>query len=102
MCATLESLILKAANGNDYQGVMKNALDFYGSDLDAHRLDGQLQILSQHYKSCSGAITFNIVKDYLRELSTAQKLFYSDVITVLKLLLVLPVVYLVSSPIHCT
>ena len=90
MCGTLESLILKAANGNDYRGEMKKALDFYGSDLDAYRLDGQLQVLSQHYKNRSGAITFNTVKDYLKELSTAQQVFYSEVITVLKLLLVLP------------
>lgn len=90
MCVTLETLLLQAANGNDYQAEMKKALDFYGSDLDAYRLDGQLQILSQHYKNHSGAVTFEMVKGYLKELSTAQQSFYSEVITVAKLLLVLP------------
>ena len=58
LCVTLESLLLQAANGNDYQAELKKAVDFYGSDLDAYRLDGRLQILSQHYKNCIGAVTF--------------------------------------------
>lgn len=98
MCVTLESLLLQAAKGNDYQAEMKKALDFYRSDLHAYHLDAQLQILSRHYKSCSGAVTSDdLVKDYLKELSTAQKDFYSEAITVLKLLLVLPVANVTSE-----
>ena len=44
----LESLVLKAANKEDYQYELDFVADFYGSDLDKSLLDLQLKILGQN------------------------------------------------------
>ena len=68
-------------------------MDFYGSDFESLQLDTQLQHLSTHFKSCSSkqsAVSFKDVCDYLQSLSKAQRSFYSQVVVLITLILVMP------------
>ena len=65
---------------------------FNGSDFESSQLDTQLQNLSTHFKSCvdQSAVSFKDVCDYLKVLSKAQQSFYSQVVVLVTLILVMP------------
>ena len=89
----LQELLLKAARGQDFHKEFEYVVDFYGSDFQSSQLDTQLQHLSTHFKSCGAkqsAVSFKDVCDYLQSLSTAQRSFYSQVVVLITLILVMP------------
>ena len=54
-------------SGDAKQILEKGLRAMHGSNLDASMASYKL---SQHYKTYGGAVTFGMVKDYLKELST--------------------------------
>ncbi len=90
MYKTLEELLLLAANRKEFEVEFKAVTDFYGSDFDSYRLRGQLEVLSAHYKDSCSSVSFHDVGEYLMGLSTALKAHYSEVVTLVKLIQVLP------------
>ena len=85
----LEALILKVVKREDFSEELKTVLDVYGSDLSASNLQIQLEILSSNIES---GRTMDIVdvKKHLQQLSSAEKTLLSEVILVMKLILVMP------------
>lgn len=85
-------MLLQAARGQDYHKEFEYVVDFYGSDFESSQLDTQLQNLSTHFKSCAkqSTISFKDVCDYLKSLSKAQQSFFSQVVVLVTLILVMP------------
>ena len=67
----LESLVLKAANKEDYQYELDFVADFYGSDLDKSLLDLQLKILGQNMEK-KGAYISDI-RNYFSTCSSSER-----------------------------
>ena len=89
----LQELLLQAARGQDYHKEFEYVVNFYGSDFESSQLDTQLQHLSTHFKSCSAkqsAVSLKDVCNYLQSLSKAQRSFYSQVVVLITLILVMP------------
>ena len=85
----LEALILKAVKREDFSEELKTVLDVYGSDFSASNLQIQLEILSSNIES---GRTMDIVdvKKHLQQLTSTEKTLLSEVILVMKLILVMP------------
>ena len=60
-----------------------------GQTLNSYRLRGQLEVLSAYFKDKSSSVSFRDILEYLKSLSTALKVHYSEVVTLVKLILVL-------------
>ena len=60
------------------------------TDIGDYKLDLQLNVLSANFKDKHGSLSFNDVKDYLTSLTSMERIYYSEVITLLKSILVLP------------
>ena len=88
-CRDAQSLT-RAANGKVNEDEFKVVTAFYGSDLNPHRLKTQLEFLKEHFRGNSDPVTFCTIKEYFITLSPTHKIQYAEVITVLKLILVLP------------
>lgn len=88
----LQELLLQAACGQDYHKEFEYVVDFYGSDFESSQLDTQLQNLSTHFKSCAkqSTVSFKDVCDYLKSLSKVQQSFFSQVVVLVTLILVMP------------
>ena len=85
----LESLLLKAANKEDYSVELNRVVvSIYGSDINEFNLQTQLQILGSTVKD---EIT-NVfdMKEYFQHLQPAERELLSEVRTVLQLILVMP------------
>ena len=85
----LEALILNAVKREDFSKELKTVLDVYGSDLSASNLQTQLEILSSNIESGS-TIDIVDVEKHLQQLTSAEKTLLSEVILVMKLILVMP------------
>ena len=85
---SLEALILNAVKREDFSKELKTVLDVYGSDLSASNLQTQLEILSSNIESGS-TIDIVDVEKHLQQLTSAKTLL-SEVILVMKLILVMP------------
>lgn len=84
----LQELILKAIRGDDFKSELEFVCNLYGSDLNASNLEMQLNMLSSSI-SDSNMDIFD-VKNYFEDATAAVRLHFSEVILVLKLILVLP------------
>ena len=89
-CKNLENLILKAAKGHEYDAELAFVLDHYKDDFSASSLTTQLELITTAFASSNEAPTLATVSSYLTYLSTAQRVCFSDVITQLKLVIVIP------------
>ena len=77
----------------DYSSELKTVTDFYGSDFDPAQLDIQLRRLTAHLETMrndQGKITFKEIVEYFQSLSMAQCSFYSQVVILVSLVLVMP------------
>ena len=93
MYKNLEETLLKCAHGQDYSSELKTVTDFYGSDFDPAQLDIQLQLLTAHFETMrndQGKIIFKEIVEYLQSLSVAQRSFFSQVVILVSLVLVMP------------
>ena len=89
MLSKLE-LILLNSNVTDLHvsDIFSEVTEFYGSDINKERLQSQLTLL--HTGSELPLKDLKSVISYLKSLSTTQRNFYSEVMKVAKLILVMP------------
>ena len=80
--------MLKAVKKGNFSGELKAVLEVYGTDLNASDLKLQLEILSTNI--ADGVTDIVDIKNYLQQLSPAEKALLSQVILVMKLILVMP------------
>ena len=84
----LEALMLKAVKKENFIEELKAVLEVYGTDLNASDLKLQLEILSTNI---ADSVTDVVdTKNYLQQLSPAEKALLSQVILVMKLIFVMP------------
>jgi hypothetical protein len=82
MLQKLETLLIV----KNCQDTMKEVTDFYSTDIISSRLEAQLQL----FHSTVSPNSLQSVISYLKSLSTAEKDFYSEIIKIAKLILVMP------------
>ena len=92
MYKNLQEILLKCVHGQDYKSELQTVTEFYGNDFDSTQLAIQLQLLATHFETMKdqGKITFRETVEYLQSLSVAQRIFYSQVIILVSLVLVMP------------
>ena len=83
--SNLESLLVKAANQNDYSTELEQIVSFY-EDFDKPLLETQLQIFSSKYADTTLKVSLNEILDYLRTLTEDQRAFFSQVNHLAKLI----------------
>lgn len=97
----LESLLVKAASGEDFSKELEEITSIYESDIDIAQLSTQLQILGTNIaleaseldtsrQSQPKAATIRDVLQFLRNLTDSQRLLMEQVCNVAQLLLTLP------------
>ena len=80
--------MLKAVKKENFIEELKAVLEVYGTDLNASDLKLQLEILSTNI---ADSVTDVVdIKNYLQQLSPAEKALLSQVILVMKLIFVMP------------
>ena len=94
----MESFILSAANSKEFQQDLSDVCNFYGDDFNRSRLETQLSTLGTAFHSeNNNVINASTVINYLQKLSMEQKLFFSEIVTLAKLILVAPTTKAVSE-----
>ena len=87
--AKMESLLLLAASIKEFQQSLSDVCNFYGGNFNRCRWETQFMTLGTVFHSeNSKAINVSTVINYLRKLSKKQKLWFSEVVTLAKLILV--------------
>jgi hypothetical protein len=86
----LEDTLLKAVKGENYREQLESVLEFYKDDFIPSNLTTQLELLPEALKShCNSQhITITEIKKYLQSLSPAHRSNFSEVVTMLKIILV--------------
>ena len=84
----LQELMLKAVKKEEFSNELTTVCHLYGSDLHAANLKMQLEMLSDHISGNN--IDIFDVKKYLQELAPAVKAVFSEVVLLMKLILILP------------
>lgn len=85
----LESLLLKASNQETFDEDLREITQFYGTDIEGSMLRIQSQTLATHFKDKS-QVTLQDIVAYFKELSPPERQIYSEVLTILNLVLVNP------------
>ena len=93
----LENLLLKAVRNEDYTSELDFVLDFYKDDLVHSSVCPQLELLTTTFSSYENKPTLMEVRDYFKSLSPAQRSCMSKIITLLKLIMVIPATNAVSE-----
>ena len=96
----LECLALKAAQGESYDEELSFVCQHYTPDFNLDSLKVQLETFKCDFSALPGksaVVTLQDVITYARSLSAAQKLLLSEVVTLLKLILVMPATNAVSE-----
>ena len=76
----LQSIIIKAARGEDFHDEFSSVTSFYGSDVNSSRLKIQLEILTSQFSNVpSSSIDFHTVLDFLKTLQNHE--YLSEVIS---------------------
>ncbi len=84
----LQNLLLEAVNKKDYSVSMKEVIKKYKNDINEENLKTHLQILASTVPATINSIVEIIT--YLRELATADKELIKEVITIAKIMMVIP------------
>ena len=92
MYKNLETLLVTASNGKEFEEHLKLVRDFYGTDLTQLRLKAQLEILATHFQQAehNSNVSFKDIKSFLQGLTISTHSLFSEVITLMQLVLVLP------------
>ena len=85
-----ESLLLKAVRGENYTAELDSASSFYGDDFSVPTLQVQLQKTLRTQFEKESHITLQDIIQYLKTFNNAELTIYSEVATLLKLILVSP------------
>ena len=89
----VEDLLVKAVRSEfeAYQDEFAFVTNFYGEDLDAAVLKVQLETLRTEFeRSKSLSASLSSIFDYFRELQPAMRTIYSQIVRLIKLLIVMP------------
>ena len=98
MYAKLEQLLLLAATQKDYSQILREVVNFYGSDFNASELQTHLELLSHMDIECARhELTFRDVHAHFTSLSSAQLSLMSQVVLLVKLVLLMPATIAVSE-----
>ena len=82
----LENLLLKAAKKEDFSEELKLASSIYGSDIHECNLQIQLQMLATTIQE--KVLTIFDIRNHLQQLSATERALLSEVVTLMKLVLV--------------
>jgi predicted unusual protein kinase regulating ubiquinone biosynthesis (AarF/ABC1/UbiB family) len=94
----LEDLLIRAVNGEDYEEPLMFTTSFYQDDLDVSQLRVDLQTLHANiHHEPSKSVTLSDIKGYIQKLTSHERGLLSEVVTVLKLILVMPSTNAVSQ-----
>lgn len=89
MLRKLEDLLLLPRKPEfQYDRTLEEVAEFYGSDFNKARLDVQLAAL--HQKHGNDLTDLKSLLQYMRSLNSTEKAFFSEIIKVIKLVLVMP------------
>jgi len=91
----LEDLLLNACQGREHREQLQYLPDFY-RELDASHLDVQLQSLKGQFAQ-SNECPIKTCIAFLQELSLRARTYFSEVVKVVKLILVMPATNAVSE-----
>ena len=98
MYAKLEQLLLLAASQKDYSLILREVVDFYGSDFNASELETHLELLSHmEIKFAGNELTFRDVHAHFSSLSSAQLALMPQVVLLVKFVLLMPATNAVSE-----
>lgn len=97
MYATCEQLLVKSANKQDYVAELETVINFYKDDFDRCALDVQLKTLPHTLPSNEVFETFHDILKEVKKLSKGQKGLISEVVKLLKLVIVMPATNAVSE-----
>ena len=86
----LQELVTKATKGDRYDEEYDFVVSIYEGDFNPTRLQSQLKLLRMHFATHTGTLSFTDVVNFLKDLSAAQKDFFSELILLAKLILVMP------------
>ena len=101
--AKVESILLCAAKGESFEEHISSICDFYGDDLSTNNLKTQLSLLGTLFEGLNKTsidITFIVKK--LHKLTKAQKILFSELVILVKLLLLAPATNAVSERSYLT
>ena len=94
----VQNLLLQVVNSEEYESSLSFVTDFYASDFDAHQLKTQLHVLSSTFSNAENAsIQLPDIIKYFKTKSPAELALFSEIGTLLKLLLVMPATNAVSE-----
>ena len=85
-----EQLIINSLNDNDTEEDYKKVTDFYDSDFDGEKLKLHLRILSESFRGKEIDTNIRNVVSHLKSMSNAQLEIISEVVTLVKIILVMP------------
>jgi hypothetical protein len=90
MYCKCEQILLKAATGKDYEEEFLSVTNLYSSDLQPAKLKMQLKLFADSIGNKSSDYLFSDIVKYFQTLSKGQHILLSDVVTLVKLILVMP------------
>ena len=76
-----------AAAGKDYQSLLSAVIEIYGTDFDGVRLESQFQLFAFNFRKDNHNITLKDINLFFKSLTVSM---YSEVVTLLKIILVMP------------
>ena len=88
----MESLLLNAVNGESFDEEFQKVADFYKDDFNSGLLRTQLESLNASFKENKdiSRLDMRAILKYFRSTLPVYRTFYSEVIKLLKLILVMP------------
>ena len=84
----LENLLIKAAKKENYDGELQFLSTFYGADINKTNLQLQLDTFAANLASICN--NFTDIRDQLLQISPAERMLMDEVMTIMKLIMVMP------------
>ena len=92
----IQDLLLKAAKGEQYESELLFVTNFYGGDLDKVRLETQLTMVESLCSEFDNPCFSDILEKF-KSLPSAKQNHFSEVVILLRLVLVMPATNAVSE-----
>ena len=92
----IQDLLLKSANGEQFENEILFVTDFYGGDIDKAKLETQLTMVESLCSDLESPDFRDIVEKF-KSLSQAEQSHFSEVVYLLRLLLAMPATNAVSE-----
>ena len=87
LCSALETLLVKGCKQVEHQDELNQVQKLYDRDIKYDNLEVQFQTISQSVKEDLSLVG---ITDYLKSLSITARSFYSEIVTLVELILVMP------------